>query len=222
LAPGVIQGCGVNAYTVDVEAYRRFCCTDSWTFDLGFGFRYASLKDVGHVTVTKADAEIPNVLTYANATAIAEAHGPGITLFFAGDRPINLSCCSSLKWFWRAQGSVTWGGITSAAQTTVMVSSRDPVAQASRLDAAAARTEDEMFITSFRTGVSWEHALMCLPGVAFVDLAFEYQWWDADGGVAGAESVGLVGPNYGRAVAVAGPDLEMSLVGFTLGAGLRW
>jgi hypothetical protein len=52
--------------------------------------------------------------------------------------------------------------------------------------------------------------------------AFEGQWWDCDGGLAFTESAGLVNNLGGGAQASSGPNVELQMIGFTLGAGLNW
>ena len=56
----------------------------------------------------------------------------------------------------------------------------------------------------------------------FISGAFEYQWWDADGGVAIVQSTATANEHSAFASALAGPDIEVSMVGFSLGGGLTW
>ena len=219
---GFTSESGLETYTVDVEVTRSFCCTDAWSFDLALGFRYASLEDLAYLSVTSLDTALPPAVVLASATAITEFDGPGITFACGGDRPIHSFCNSCVKVFWKTRGSVMWGDMTSSAQTAVTVIDFNAAGFADRIDLALAQTEDELFIGEFQAGLRWEHELKCMPALAFAHIAFEYQYWDADVGWAQTQSQAIVNANSGTATAIAGPDVEMSLVGFNLGAGLVW
>jgi hypothetical protein len=219
---GFLSDGGVETYAVDAEITRNFCCSDGWDFDVAFGFRYASLEDLAHVSLTGTDGRILPTIALADATSITEFYGPGITAAFGGDKAIYRSCCSQLKLFWTVRGSIVWGDITSSTQTAVTVVDPFPTGYADRVDFALARTEDEMLIGELQVGLQWEHQLRCTPAAAFARIAFEYQYWDADGGWAETQSLASVNATSAIASASAGPDIELEMIGFTLGAGLTW
>ncbi len=219
---GFTSESGLETYTFDVEITRSYCCSDAWSFDLALGFRYASLEDLAFLSVTSLDTALPPAVVLASATAITEFDGPGITLAFGGSRPVHCFCSSCVKVFWSARGSVMWGDMISNAQTAVTVIDFNAAGFADRIDLAVAQTEDELFIGEIQAGVRWEHELKCAPATAFAQVAFEYQYWDADVGWAQTQSQANVNANSGMAMAVAGPDVEMNLLGFNVGAGLVW
>lgn len=219
---GLLIDSDIEAYTVDVEAIRHFCCAEYWDLYVGCGYRYASLEDVAYVTGTGADGNLVPGVIHATAFAHNEMAGSGFLVSFGGSRPVHCFCCSTLDFFWGLRGSLNWGGIRSTAQTTVTVIDPNAPGAATRFDSATASTGDELFIGQLQVGMRWTHALRCAPAIAYCHIAFEYQWWDADGSLAMVESVAGVNDNVGRALANAGPNVELSLVGLTLGSGLMW
>ncbi|MBC8873815.1 MAG: hypothetical protein H8E44_30615 [Planctomycetes bacterium] len=212
----------LETYVVDVEVMRSVCGTGAWSFDLGLGFRYVSLEDLAHLSVTSLDTAVPPAVVLATATAITEFDGSGITLSLGGDRPIYRASNSNVKLFWKTRTSLMWGDMTSSAQTAVSVTDFNAPGFDSQLDLAVAATNDELMIGEVQAGLRWEHDLRFMPAVAFAHIAFEYQYWDADVGWARAQSQASVAANAGTATAFTGSDLEMNLVGFNMGAGLVW
>jgi hypothetical protein len=222
---GLANGSFVDATTVDAEALRVFCCPGDWNLYAGFGFRYAKLHDVANLSGTIIDDQALPGIVQAQAIATHEIDGSGITIPVGGFKPLHRFCCSTLDCFWNLRASVVWGDIDSSAQTSVQVFDPNGAlgpGAASRLDAAAASTNDEMFIGEVQVGLRWTHHLQCAPAIASMWIAFEGQWWDSDGGFAFTESAALVNSLGGGAQASSGPNIEMQMIGFTLGAGLNW
>lgn len=220
---GVIKCRDVRAFTVDAEVRRMFCCSEDWNLFLGFGFRFASLENTAHVTATGIDNVSPiSAVVRTDAFAHTKFDAPGITFTVGGNRPIHAFCCSELDFIWNVRGSVVWGGIESAAQTGVSVLNPYAPGVSDAFHSAASTTDNTLFIGSFQTGLRWSHELKCAPASAFVQFAFEMQWWDADGGLAQTNSWARVQDIGGTAAAVAGPNVQLTLVGFTMGSGLTW
>jgi len=213
----------VQAFTVDIEAQRLFIGADGWNHYIGFGYRFASLEDVSRVSVTALDPTNPiAAVTQADAFAYSQIDGSGMTVSFGATKPIHCGCCSQLDFYYNLRGSLIWGEVDNAVQTSVVIVDPNIPGAANRFDAASATGSDEMFIAEFQVGVRWTHQLKCMPGIAFFQTAFEYQWWDADGGIAFSESAALLNASSGSATAVSGPNTEIGLVGFTAGAGMVW
>ncbi len=213
----------VQAFTVDFEVQRLFIGADCWNHYLGFGYRFASLEDVSRVSATSLDTTNPiAAVVQADAFALSKFDGSGLTVSFGATKPLHVGCCAQLDFFYNLRGSMCWGNVDTAAQTSVVVLDPNIPGTANRFDAAAATGRDELFIGELQVGTRWTHQLKCVPGVAFFHAAFEYQWWDVDGGIAFSESAALVNANSGLATAVSGPNTEISLIGFALGAGMIW
>jgi hypothetical protein len=221
---GLANGSFVDATTVDAEALRLFCCPGDWNFYAGFGFRYAKLHDTANLSGTLIDEQALTGIVQAQAIATHEIDGCGFTIPVGGFKPLHCFCCSTIDCFWNLRASFVWGDIDSSAQTSVQVFDPNGVlpGAASRLDAASASTNDEMFIGEVQVGLRWTHHLQCAPAIASMWIAFEGQWWDSDGGLAFTESAAVVNALGGGAQASSGPNVEMQMIGFTVGAGLNW
>ena len=185
------------------------------------GYRYALFEDLAYLSVTGLGSAVPQPVILGSATSITEFEGSGVTLAFSGSGPLYSFCSSHLRAFWRARASMMWGEMISNAQTAVTVI--DPVVgSASQVNFASALADDELFIGEIQAGVRWEHELIFVPATAFAQVAFEFQYWDTDVGWAQSQSQATVGATSGIASAVAGPDVELDLLGFNVGAGLVW
>jgi hypothetical protein len=219
---GVFQGSNLEAYTADAEIVRHFCCGPCWDIYCGVGFRYASLEQVARVTGTINDTQPVAGFGYADAIAYNQIDGPGITAVFGGSRLLHCYNHSSLNAFWNARGSMIWGDIDATAQTTVLALDTLGGAAAGRVDAAYANTDGDMIIGEVQVGLRWCHPLRCMPAVASVHVAFETQWWDADGGFAFAEGAAIANNIGAAAEAASGPNSEVSLIGLNIGCGLTF
>jgi hypothetical protein len=218
---GFISDQAFQAYTVDFEVTRRWCFDDGCRLMLAAGFRYASFQDLAFVHVSGTDGAPIAAVADASALAITEFDAPGFEINLSGVRPIQRFDCSTLSCFWSLQGSYHSGDIVNTAQTTV--NAYDPgLGSADRVDLAAARSSTQLLIGDIQLGLQWEGRLRCSPAVPFARIAFEYQYWTAQSGSAVVASLAQVNNTGGIATAAAGPDLEMSLIGMTLGAGITW
>ncbi len=221
---GLANGSFIDAMTVDAEALRLFCCAHDWNFYAGFGFRYAKLHDTANLSGTLIDEQAFTGIVQSQAIATHEIDGVGFTIPVGGFKPLHRWCCSTLDCFWNLRASFVWGDIDSSAQTSVQVFDPNGIVPgaASRIDAAAASTNDEMFIGEIQVGLRWTHHLQCAPAIASMWIAFEGQWWDSDGGLAFSESAALVNNIGGAAQASSGPNVELQMLGLAIGAGFNW
>jgi hypothetical protein len=221
---GLANGSFIDAMTVDAEVLRLFCCGCDWYLYAGFGFRYAKLHDTANLSGTLIDEQALTGIVQSQAIASHEIDGCGFTVPFGGFKPLHRWCCSTLDCFWNLRGSFVWGDIDSAVQTSVQVFDPNGIVPgaASRIDAASASTNDEMFIGELQVGLRWTHHLQCAPAIASMWVAFEGQWWDADGGLAFSESAAVVNNIGGSAQASSGPNVELQMLGLAIGAGFNW
>jgi hypothetical protein len=206
-----------RAYTVDLEAQRRFCWCNWDMYGFG-GVRYASLNDDRFLATT-------NSFGGPSLTAVSFAgqqfNGTGLTWGFMGTRPI---WCDDSPWklFFANRYSTLWGNGAVAAQTKAIASNTSGTATS--LDGAAAGANGDLFIAEVQLGLQWECCCSCLPGRAFVRTAIEYQYWDTNyQASAQAFSAAALVPGGEAASAFAAADnMRFSLVGLTIGAGLMY
>ena len=215
LGNGSILTDQLRVYTTDLEFTRKghYNCTK---LDASFGVRYASLDSSGSATALSTDIQ---TLGAAAAYSASSFNGTGITGGLQGRTPIN--CCSNLHYFWNVRGSVIWGSSSASAITAAAAS--DNPANANSVNAAFAASDSEsLWIGEIQVGLQWEHQLTCIPANAFFRVAAEYQNWNADNGSgAFATSLALTPGAGGAATAQAG-DIELDLVGLTIGTGFTW
>jgi len=217
-ATGVTAFDNFGAYTLDLEAQRRFCWCDWNMYGFG-GVRYASLYNNRGLNVNNGFAgDNVNAWAYANQ----QFNGTGLTGGFMGLRP--LFDCSPFKLYFVNRYSVLWGtgkvGAVSHADFT------NGIGNGTQTNGAAAgSTNSSLFIGEVQLGIQWDADLRCLPGRAFVRSGFEYQYWDAAsmGQAFATSSAGTIGLGTVGATASASADnFLFSLVGFNIGAGIMY
>lgn len=206
-----------RAYTVDLEAQRRFCWCNWDMYGFG-GVRYASLNDDRFLATTNSFGG-PSLT--ATSFAGQQFNGTGLTWGFMGTRPI---WCDDSPWklFYATRYSTLWGNGVVAAQTNAIA--RNTLGTASSRDGALAGGEGDLFIAEAQLGLQWECCCSCLPGRAFIRTAIEYQYWDTNvQASAQAFSAATLIPGGEAATAFAqADDMRFSLVGLTIGAGLMY
>ena len=203
-----------EAYTLDLELTRRFCCR-SWKFDVAGGIRHAALENDSVLTATEiVDGDV--LSGYALATR--EFHGTGLTFGLEGRKPICCKWQSNVQLFWKLRGSLLWGDIINASVSNATYSG----VAGTLIAPAGARACVADDIGEVQLGIQCERRLRCLPATAFVRLAAEYQGWDANGGTTFANSTVFVAGLVDGTAQVTSSDVRTNLVGFTLGAGLSW
>ena len=211
---GYLTHSQLDAYTIDLEATRVFCCHRS-KLTAAVGARYAYFEH--DYCVAGFGTADDDVLTGIGRTA-RNAYGTGVTFAVDGRRPLFCGSCAHL--FFNLRGSVLWGTSRTGAETMSTVA--DPAGSAGSFNGALVADSDQLYIGEVQLGVEWNYPLQCLPAIAFFRVAAEYQYWDAGRGYAYAtsfaEEVGVVA---GVAEA-AGGGLRMDLLGFALGAGFTW
>ena len=205
-----------NLYTVDLELQRRFCWRNWDMFGFG-GFRYAS---VDNDRLLWSQNTFGTDLVSQSASSVQQFNGAGVTFGVFGLRP--LFCDDgALKAYFTNRYSILWGNGSAGVQTSARAAT-DGGASFSSLDGALASGDGDMFIAEIGAGLQWETCLCCLPGRAFFRAGVEWQYWDANAGVAAsAFSFADSGSASSNASADAG-DLMFDLVGFTIGAGLTY
>ena len=206
----------LQAYSFDTELTKNWCNYYGDPRNFAIGFRYASLEAS---ELTEADAQAGT--DFGQALAMTERYfdGPGFTLAYGGSKS---SCsCPSINWFFNFRGSFMWGTIRNSAHTTAWATDPAVAGLASDFSTAVAETDDITFIGEVQLGVRWEHQLQCCCARAFLSTAVEYQYWCADGGFAAAGSTAFTDDIQVTALAVSG-DLELHMIGLTVGTGLIW
>lgn len=207
----------LHAYAADVELTRRFCCNDM-SGRFSFGARRASID-------TQTSATLTSVIGPDTVTGTAETHrefdGTGITFGFEGNKPIG-DPCSGLSWFLRARGSVLWGDAYSAAGTRTTLAN----GLGATLDnqfAVAATDDAEMTIAEIQTGIQCTHKLECVPALAFLRLAVEWQHWAGDADlIANANSTSAAAPGALINANASASQQTLDLVGLVLAAGFTY
>ena len=213
---GVIAFDGFRAYTIDLEAQRRFYVGE-WTMYGVFGGRYAMVDNDRSLVASSLDGVVSST---SSAFTSQQFGGAGITFRHWGIRPI---CCDSpLKYFFANRYSFLWGQGGAAAQTGATVTDGGSGFATSANGALASPDRGELFICELQLGLQWDAQLKCFPGRAFVRGALEFQHWGSTAGAhVSANSFATAGPGSASSSASAG-DLNFNLVGFTLGTGITY
>lgn len=205
----------LQAKTFDVELTKSWCNYYGDARNFAIGFRHASLE-ASELVEAHAIANGD----FAQAMGMTERYfdGSGFTLAYGGSK----CCCSGLSCFFDFRGSFLWGTMRNSAQTTAWVFDPGIVpGTANDFSTAVAETDDMTFIGEIKLGVRWDHQLQCCCARAFISTAVEYQYWHADGGYAAAGSTAFTDDVQITALATAG-DLDMHMIGLTIGTGLLW
>ncbi len=206
----------LQAYTVDVEFYKRWCNCYGDTRQFCIGFRYANWEASD---LAEAHGETSDDFFQVLAQTNRQFNGPGLTLGYNGTK--SCDCCSCVKLFFSLRGSVLWGSSLTQAQTTAWVFDPDLGGVANDFSTATADSNDIAFIGEVQVGGQWEHQLACSCARVYLRAAFEYQYWSADSGYAYAGSNAYTDDIDVYANAAA-DGFQMNLVGFTIGTGLIW
>jgi hypothetical protein len=213
---GTYDAVRLKAYTADFEVRRSFCCGLS-KVDFFLGARYASFEAGQGLDVTRLTS--PTDIGYSNAFTDFSFNGLGITTGFFGRTPIGCDTCISL--IWGLRGSVLWGDAYRAAQTTDTAYDGG-VSTATGFNSAESDQCATAFIVEATIGAQWDHELRCLPMSAFFRIAGEYQYWNLGGsGSVSVATEALNDPSIAKSSASIG-NVDMNLVGFTVGAGFNW
>ncbi len=213
-----------EAYTIDLELTRSFCCYDTKN-TVSFGTRYASIL---HDNALSVDGQVNNGagglgVISGNARSNRSAHGTGITGSWQGRRPF--FCNSCLHLFYGTRGSVVWGPISNSVETdTIEITTG---ATAGSYNGAVTLVNDALFIVEGQLGLQVDYRVACFPADAFFRIAAEYQYWSAEEGTTVATSfAGFGGPSpapFSQGQAFAAADgLSLDLIGLTIGTGFTW
>lgn len=206
----------LRLYTTDLEL-RRLYCHRGWEGYASFGVRYAHLEVASGLRNTTL---LGNELLSASALSGQAAHGTGLTGSLVGARPISKH--SSAQLFWSARGSVLWGHSDNEVYTTASAISTLP-ASAAAFNGASGGGDNTLWIGEVQLGVQWTHQLRCLPGVAFLRVVGEYQYWDTDSdGGAMAFSVADINPGSAILATATAGDTRVDLYGFGISTGFSW
>ncbi|REK19283.1 MAG: hypothetical protein DWQ37_01440 [Planctomycetota bacterium] len=204
-----------RAYTIDLEVQRRFCWRN-WNM-LGYlGVRHASASNDRNMWFQNT---FGSDFLENQAFAGQQYNGTGLTFGVFGMRP--LFCDDgALKVYFRNRYSVVWGNGQAVAQTEA--TAQNAVAFATSTDGALAIGDGGMFIAEVGWGLQWDTCLRCFPARAFFRTGMEWQYWDANAGVAvGSTSAADVVTASSYATTSAA-DLMFDMVGFTIGAGITY
>jgi|SRR5580704_11199057 len=213
---GTFESVRLKAYTADFEVSRAFCCGMS-KVNFFLGGRYASFEAGQGLDVTRLTS--PTDIGYSDAFTDFSFNGLGITTGFLGRTPIGCDTCISLVW--GVRGSVLWGNAYRAAETTDTAYDGG-VSTATGFNSAESNQCATAFIVEATLGAQWDHELRCLPMSAFLRIAGEYQYWDLGGsGSVSATTEALNEPSIAKSSASIG-NVDLNLVGFTVGAGFNW
>ena len=214
-----------EAYYTDIELTRN-CCLHGCKNQFSFGVRYAEIEH--HESIYGA-VEIEEGLLHGGARANRRSSGTGLTFGLNGRKP--LFCNSCAHWFYNARSSILWGCTKNEAETWAESIVLDPNvdAIAGARNGAVAEIDDDLFIGEVQVGIEWDFALRCLPAKSFFRVAFEYQYWDASAGHAGAGSFAGLEQTTPTTTTVAdattfadAPGLVVDLYGFHVGTGFTW
>lgn len=222
--------CGrLEAYTVDLEITRLFCCHNCW-MQFSFGVRHAEIWQAQSITgiADVSDAFLPDDTTailsgYGRSDSVSR--GTGIVLGLYGRQP--LFPCSCIHVFYNLRGSVMWGPTETYAETSAQlaVDDLDAIAIAGSANGAHTAVDDDLFVGEVQLGLEWDYALRCVPANAFVRFAVEYQRWDGGAGFSEAGSFATVDVDGDEATIATNATTfrpQLDLIGITLGTGLTW
>jgi len=114
-----------------------------------------------------------------------------------------------------------WGDAYRAAQTSDTAIDGG-ISTTTGFNSAESDQSATAFIIEAQVGAQWDHELRCLPMSAFFRVAAEYQYWDlGSSGSVSATTSSLNSPSFAKSSASVG-DVDMNLIGLTVGAGFNW
>ncbi len=213
----------IQAWTADVEVFKKWCTHHGDDRRMSFGFRWADLESSNESTM---DYFTNNTFALATAMSSRKFSGPGVTLALSGAHRSDLccteaDCCSVLKCYWGIRGSVIIANVTNYAHTDAVVF--DPVlpATAATINTGVGEGDDTAFLAEANLGLLYEHPLACSPATFFVRGGVEYQFWGSDGAFAAAGSSAFSN-NVTISSYANSDDLNLQLIGGVLGFGLTW
>jgi hypothetical protein len=213
----------IEAWTADVELYKRWCNCHGDDRRLSVGFRWADLESSNESTL---DYFSSNTFALATALSSRKFSGPGVTIGLSGAHRSDLccsepDCCSVLKCYWGIRGSIIIADVVNYAHTDAYVF--DPVlpAAATSINTGVGLGDDTAFMAEANLGLLYEHPLACTPATFFVRGGVEYQFWGSDGAFAAAGSTA-----FSNDVSISSyansDDLNLQLIGGVLGFGFTW
>ncbi len=215
---GDVDGYGASSefrsYAGDLELIRTFC-TNSVYGQFSFGARHGRLSTA---SMLQASGLIGNDFVTGSTYEESVFNGTGIT--FGMQLHKSIGCGVNL--FASARGSVLWGDAeATAAATTSIVT---PFGNSRGAQYANGGTDSgEMVIGEFQAGVEWIHELKCVPAVAFIRCAFEYQVWDQDSDIdARAINTSFAVPGAQITARSEAGSQEVNLFGLAFSTGITF
>ncbi len=207
--------------TFDLEAIRRIQHCDGQVW-LSVGARYGQFNR--NSTISGVDAIGGTTFTGTAFTGTG-FNGVGPTVAMYGWRPIGCDGCWNL--FYGGRASYLWDGNgTALAGTSASIANSGGGANSANI-AAGTGGNSGAFIGELNLGVQYNHYLKCVPAIAFLRIAGEYQYWHiASGANASANSnasltaVGVPVATVNTS-AIAGSS-TLGLLGFGVSPGFMW
>ncbi|WP_010584554.1 hypothetical protein [Schlesneria paludicola] len=208
----------LSVQTFDFEVGSIFhidsICTDGL---VTFGGRHVEWNTSSQVAGSQLQAI--DQFSSATATGLSSFSGTGLTFSYQLKRQI---ACTNWSLFASNRYSWIWGEDNNSAISSA--SAFSPGANSGSINGALGSGSSQLWIAEFQVGTQWQRRLQCINANAFVRIAFEYQFWDANSNsqaTAGSFAVAGPPPVSSSAIASSGP-LGMSLYGVALSTGLTW
>lgn len=208
----------LSVQTFDFEVGSIFhidsICTDGF---VTFGGRHVEWDTSSQVSGSQLQAI--DQFASATATGLSSFSGTGLTFSYQLKRQI---ACTNWSLFASNRYSWIWGEDNNSAISSA--SAFSPGANSGAVNGALGSGSSQLWIAEFQVGTQWQRRLQCINANAFVRIAFEYQFWDANSdsqATAGSFAVAGPPPVSSSAIASSGP-LGMTLYGVALSTGLTW
>jgi hypothetical protein len=209
----------LEAFTFDLEGLHKWfkddCCNDERY--ISAGFRYASFEAA---ELIEAHAVVGGDFVQGLGHTHRDMAGPGVTGAFGGSHV--MISAPAIRLFFNTRGSFQFVDVYKAAQTTAWAFDPSVVpGTAVNFSTATVDVSDVAFIGEVQIGAQCEYPLQCCCGRYFLRAAIEYQYWSADKGFAATGSEAFTDDAIVTSLATVG-DIELNLLGFTIGTGLLY
>jgi hypothetical protein len=213
---GLFNQNALRLQTFDLEVIRRISYCDGGQVWLSAGARYGQFTRNG--IVSGADLTGGSTFT-GTAWAGTGFNGVGPTFAIYGWRPIS---CSNWNLFYGARGSYLWDGSSSAAAGTTASVGNNFGGAASANAAFTSIGTANAFVGELNLGMQYNHCLKCVPAIAFLRIAGEYQYWHINNNAVATSTSGAT-DGFGLALTRANTgNSTLGLLGFGISTGFMY
>jgi hypothetical protein len=207
--------------TFDLEAIRRIqhCDGQIW---LSAGARYGQLNRTGAVSGIESigGGSVFSASSFTNTGF----NGVGPTVALYGWRPLGCDGCWNL--FYGGRASYLWDGSVSGVAASSATFTSGGAGATSFNNASVSGGTANAFVGEVNLGLQYNHYLKCVPAIAFLRVAGEYQYWHINNNFSGGASSfanATAGPISSTVTASSAfGNSTLGLLGFGISTGFMY